>query len=104
MLYDYASAWQGKRKVRATMKSICTWLLDDLREKRKAGFRLGCLLSRPYTDESSRQGGSEITRSLIIIGHSMGGIVAAKVRFSQDLVCVALTCPDTLHSQREKRI
>lgn len=35
MLYDYASAWQGKRKVRATMKSICTWLLDDLREKRK---------------------------------------------------------------------
>lgn len=35
MLYDYASAWRGRRKVRATMKSICTWLLDDLREKRK---------------------------------------------------------------------
>jgi hypothetical protein len=35
MLYDYASAWKGKRKVRATMQSICTWLLDDLREKRK---------------------------------------------------------------------
>ena len=36
MLYDYASAWKGPRKVRATMKSICAWLLDDLQEKRKA--------------------------------------------------------------------
>jgi alpha-beta hydrolase superfamily lysophospholipase len=32
-----------------------------------------------FTDNSLRQGGSEITRPLIIIGHSMGGIVAAKV-------------------------
>lgn len=36
MLYDYASAWRGALKVRATMKSICTVLLDDLQEKRKA--------------------------------------------------------------------
>lgn len=35
MLYDYASAWYGDKKVRATMKGICTWLLDDLTEKRK---------------------------------------------------------------------
>ncbi|KAK0941883.1 hypothetical protein LTR48_005149 [Friedmanniomyces endolithicus] len=36
MLYDYASAWKGSRKVRATMKSICTVLLDNLTDKRKA--------------------------------------------------------------------
>ncbi len=35
MLYDYASAWTGNKKVRATMRSICSWLLDDLRGKRK---------------------------------------------------------------------
>lgn len=35
MLYDYASAWYGSKKVKATMKGICTWLLDDLKEKRK---------------------------------------------------------------------
>lgn len=35
MLYDYASAWRGSKKVRATMKSVCTILLDDLNEKRK---------------------------------------------------------------------
>ncbi|KAK5125182.1 hypothetical protein LTR85_000858 [Meristemomyces frigidus] len=58
MLYDYASAWGGALKVRATMKSICTVLLDDLREKRK--------------------GGAESTRPLILIGHSMGGVVIAK--------------------------
>ncbi|EME79345.1 uncharacterized protein MYCFIDRAFT_142548, partial [Pseudocercospora fijiensis CIRAD86] len=58
MLYDYASAWQGKHRVRATMKSICNWLLDDLKDHRKSG--------------------GEITRPLIFIGHSMGGIVVAK--------------------------
>ncbi|KAF2156895.1 hypothetical protein K461DRAFT_6937 [Myriangium duriaei CBS 260.36] len=35
MLYDFASAWKGSRKVRATLKSICTVLLDCLSEKRK---------------------------------------------------------------------
>lgn len=40
MLYDYASAWRGRFKVRATLKSICTWLLDDLKDKRKVS-RLG---------------------------------------------------------------
>ncbi|KAK4573995.1 hypothetical protein LTR86_001756 [Recurvomyces mirabilis] len=35
LLCDYASAWRGRLKVRATMKSICTALLDDLVEKRK---------------------------------------------------------------------
>ncbi|KAK0927393.1 hypothetical protein LTR91_003798 [Friedmanniomyces endolithicus] len=39
MLYDYASAWKGSRKVRATMKSICTVLLDNLTDKRKARTR-----------------------------------------------------------------
>ncbi|KAK5707221.1 hypothetical protein LTR17_020910 [Elasticomyces elasticus] len=63
MLYDYASAWTGKRKVRATMRSICTWLLDDLTERRKNG--------------------TEVTRPLIMIGHSMGGVVIAKT------LCVA---------------
>ncbi|KAF2768853.1 hypothetical protein EJ03DRAFT_112885 [Teratosphaeria nubilosa] len=58
MLYDYASAWQGSRKVRATMKSICIWLLDDLSERRKSP--------------------TEITRPLIFIGHSMAGIIIAK--------------------------
>ncbi|QIW94960.1 hypothetical protein AMS68_000478 [Peltaster fructicola] len=58
MLYDYASAWTGKYKVRATMKSICLCLLDDLKEKRSRG--------------------TEMIRPLIIVGHSMGGIVIAK--------------------------
>ncbi|GIZ38925.1 hypothetical protein CKM354_000232400 [Cercospora kikuchii] len=58
MLYDYASAWKGDRKVRATMKSICMWLLDDLWERRKAGTAAG--------------------RPIIFIGHSMGGVVIAK--------------------------
>lgn len=35
MLYDYASAWQGSRKVRATMKSVCVFLLEMLKENRK---------------------------------------------------------------------
>lgn len=38
MLYDYASAWIGALKVRATMRSICLWLLEDLNAKRKVGF------------------------------------------------------------------
>jgi hypothetical protein len=37
MLYCYASAWRGSRKVRATMKDICTVLLDNLKEKRQVG-------------------------------------------------------------------
>lgn len=59
MLYSYASAWKGSLKVRATMRSICTVLLEDLKEKRKAG--------------------TEATRPLVFIGHSMGGVVIAKV-------------------------
>lgn len=35
MLYDYASAYRGRYKVKATMRSICTMLLTDLNEKRK---------------------------------------------------------------------
>lgn len=35
MIYDYASAYRGNLRVRATMKGICTVLLDDLMEKRK---------------------------------------------------------------------
>ncbi|PIB00567.1 Ankyrin repeat domain-containing protein 17 [Cercospora beticola] len=58
MLYDYASAWTGDKKVRATMKSICMWLLDDLRERRRDGTAAG--------------------RPIIFIGHSMGGVVIAK--------------------------
>ncbi|KAK3669911.1 hypothetical protein LTR78_010222 [Recurvomyces mirabilis] len=58
LLCDYASAWRGRFKVRATMKSICTALLDDLVEKRKDG--------------------AKSTRPLIIIGHSMGRVVVAK--------------------------
>ena len=77
MLYDYASAWIGRRKVRATMKSISTWLLDDLKEKRKvcASCTVPCRSAK--TDTS--KGGTEITRPLIMIGHSMGGIVIVKV-------------------------
>ncbi|KAK5115752.1 hypothetical protein LTR62_000841 [Meristemomyces frigidus] len=58
MLYDYASAWKGRNKVRATMKSICTVLLDDISEKRK--------------HEAAS------ARPIIWIGHSMGGVVIAK--------------------------
>lgn len=79
MLYDYASAWTGKLKVRATMKSICTWLLDDLQEKRKVSHFTSSFPKRSPAYILARQGGNEITRPLIIIGHSMGGIVAAKV-------------------------
>lgn len=60
MLYNYASAWTGSLKVRATMRSICTVLLEDLNQKRQAGM--------------------EATRPLVFIGHSMGGVVIAKVR------------------------
>lgn len=46
MLYDYASAWRGKRKVRVSMKGICTWLLDDLHDRRKVSTYL-TLLAAP---------------------------------------------------------
>ncbi len=77
MLYDYASAWIGKRKVRATMKSICTLLLDSLREKRKVCTQCIVLSLNSHADTS--KGATETTRPLILIGHSMGGIVIAKV-------------------------
>jgi hypothetical protein len=48
MLYDYASAWKGKRKVRSTMQSICTWLLDDLREKRKVNWQTAHWMQGSY--------------------------------------------------------
>jgi alpha-beta hydrolase superfamily lysophospholipase len=52
----------------------------------------------------SQQGADEITRPLIIIGHSMGGIVAAKVMLSIKATRTVLTCPDTMHSQVEEGI
>lgn len=78
MLYDYASAYSGRYKVKATMKSICTWLLADLKEKRKVRENETSLrLMNPYISQEA----TEINRPLIMIGHSMGGIVIAKVRF-----------------------
>ncbi|KAF2148555.1 hypothetical protein K461DRAFT_232934, partial [Myriangium duriaei CBS 260.36] len=63
MLYDFASAWHGSKRVRATLKSICTVLLDNLLEVRK--------------------GGTQMNRPLIFIGHSMGGLIIAKT------ICIA---------------
>lgn len=48
MLYDYASAWRGTRKVKATISSICTMLLELLAENRKVRvtrYDLFCLSS-----------------------------------------------------------
>lgn len=35
LLYDYASAWSGTRKVRVSMMGICKSLLEYLKDKRK---------------------------------------------------------------------
>ncbi|KAF2223068.1 hypothetical protein BDZ85DRAFT_183030, partial [Elsinoe ampelina] len=58
ILYDYASAWKGRRKVKATMDNIARVLLDGLME--------------------IRTGPTETSRPLVFIGHSMGGLVIAK--------------------------
>lgn len=52
MLYDFASAWYGDKKVRAPMKSICDVLLVDLKEKRKDACYFP-RLSGPSTDRST---------------------------------------------------
>ncbi|KAI0904424.1 ankyrin repeat-containing domain protein [Ustulina deusta] len=56
MLYAYASAYQGRFKMKQFIRIIAAGLLDRLQERRE-----GC----------SR-------RPLILLGHSMGGIVIAK--------------------------
>jgi hypothetical protein len=78
MLYDYASAWKGKLKVRATMRSVCQWLLEDLIEKRRVSRISSSCYRTPLL--IATQEPTEVTRPLIFIGHSMGGIVVAKVR------------------------
>lgn len=76
MLYDYASAWRGGNKVTATMRSLCTWLLDDLKEKRKVRE---IYLNELDASADIWKEATEITRPLIMIGHSMGGVVITKV-------------------------
>lgn len=47
MLYDFASAWIGKRKVPATLRNICTVLLESLVEKRKVHCPCAMLATDP---------------------------------------------------------
>ncbi|KAK0631581.1 ankyrin repeat-containing domain protein [Immersiella caudata] len=57
MLYCYASAYKGSYKIKQYMDNIATIMLDALQLKRENSAR----------------------RPIVLIGHSMGGLVAAKV-------------------------
>lgn len=69
LLYKYESAWQGPLKVKANISNIASTLLKGLNNHR----------------ENCRQ------RPVVFLGHSMGGLVIAKVRFEY------LMCPLQLY-------
>ncbi|KAK3687468.1 ankyrin repeat-containing domain protein [Podospora appendiculata] len=56
MLYNYASAYQGRFKIKQFLGNIAMILLDQLQLKR----------------------GSDTRRPIVLLGHSMGGLVIAK--------------------------
>ena len=81
MFYCYASAYKGPYKIKQYMVNIATMMLNALQLRRE----VCCPPIPPEYSPSLGQQLTEITRQessrrpIVLIGHSMGGLVAAKV-------------------------